>query len=43
MVLFLVAISGHFRVRGARYGLVIVGFSVLILAVGTLTTLAAPP
>ena len=42
-VLFLVGISGHFRLKTARYGLVIVGVIVLILAVGTLTTLPAPP
>jgi hypothetical protein len=32
-VLFLVGISGHFRVRGARIGLVAVGGSILIFAV----------
>ena len=42
-VLFLVAISGHFGVRGARYGLVIVGVVVLVVSLGTLTTLPAPP
>jgi hypothetical protein len=42
-VLFLVAISGHFAVRAARYGLVAVGATVLVLAVGTLTTLPRPP
>jgi hypothetical protein len=42
-VLFLVGISGHFRLKGARYGLVVVGIIVLVLAVGTLTTLPGPP
>lgn len=42
-VLFLVAISGHFRVRGARIGLVVVGVVVLCLALGTLVTLPRPP
>jgi hypothetical protein len=32
-VLFLVGISGHFRVRGARIGLVVVGGSILIFAI----------
>ena len=42
-VLFLVGISGHFRLKGARYGLVIVGIVVLVLAIGALTTLPGPP
>ena len=42
-VLFLVAISGHFKVRGARYAVVAVSLVVLVLAVGTLTTLPRPP
>ena len=32
-VLFLVGISGHFRLKAARYGLVTVGVIVLVLAV----------
>lgn len=42
-VLFLVGISGHFRFKAARYGLVTVGVIVLVLAVATLTTLPGPP
>ena len=42
-VLFLVGISGHFRLKSARYGLVGVGILVLIIAVATLTTLPGPP
>jgi hypothetical protein len=42
-VLFLIAISGHFSLRGARYGLVTVGVIVLIVAVAILTTLPRPP
>jgi hypothetical protein len=42
-VLFLVAISGHFPIRGVRIGLVVVGVAVLILALGTLATLPRPP
>ncbi len=42
-VLFLVGISGHFRFKSARYGLVSVGVIVLVLAVATLTTLPGPP
>ena len=42
-VLFLVGISGHFRLKAARYGLVTVGVIVLIVAVATLTTLPGPP
>jgi hypothetical protein len=42
-VLFLVAISGHFKMRGARYGLMIVGVVVLVVSLGTLATLPRPP
>ena len=42
-VLFLVGISGHFKLRAARYGLVTIGVIVVILAVGVLTTLPGPP
>jgi len=42
-VLFLVAISGHFKVRSARYGLVATGVVVLVVALGVLTTLPRPP
>lgn len=42
-VLFLVAISGHFPIRGVRVGLVVVGIIVLVLALGTLVTLPRPP
>jgi hypothetical protein len=42
-VLFLVGISGHFKFKAARYGLVTVGVLVLIGAVATLTTLPGPP
>jgi hypothetical protein len=42
-VLFLVAISSHFNLRGARYALIGVGIVVMVLAVITLTTLPAPP
>ncbi len=42
-VLFLVAISGHFKLRGARIGLITVGIVVLIAALATLATLARPP
>jgi hypothetical protein len=42
-VLFLVGISGHFKFRAARYGLVTIGVVVVILAVAVLTTLPAPP
>jgi hypothetical protein len=42
-VLFLVAISGHFPIRGVRIGLVGVGIVVLVLALGTLATLPGPP
>jgi hypothetical protein len=42
-VLFLVAISGHFRLRGARFALVAVGVVVLVISLTTLTTLPPPP
>ena len=42
-VLFLVGISGHFRVRGARYGLVTVGVIMLTVAVVQLIALPKPP
>ena len=42
-VLFLVGISGHFRVRKARVGLVVVGVVVLTLAVVSLATLPGLP
>ena len=42
-VLFLVGISGHFRVRAARYGLVGVGVIVLTVSVVTLLTLPGLP
>ncbi len=42
-VLFLVGISGHFRVRQARLGLIGVGCAVLALAVIQLLSLPGPP
>jgi hypothetical protein len=42
-VLFLVGISGHFRVRAARYGLVAVGAVILVLAVTLLIVSPKPP
>jgi len=42
-VLFLVGISGHFRVRAARYGLVAVGGVILVLAVALLVISPKPP
>jgi hypothetical protein len=42
-VLFLVGISGHFRVRAARYGLVAVGGVILFLAVVLLVISPKPP
>jgi hypothetical protein len=42
-VLFLIAISGHFRIRGARIGLIVVGVVVLTFAVINLATLPFPP
>jgi hypothetical protein len=42
-VLFLVGISGHFRVRVARYGLVAVGGCILVAAIAILLTSPRPP
>jgi hypothetical protein len=42
-VLFLVGISGHFRVRAARFGLVGVGVGILVLCVALLVTTPRPP
>jgi hypothetical protein len=42
-VLFLVGISGHFRVRAARYGLVGVGVAVFLVCVILLLTTPKPP
>jgi hypothetical protein len=42
-VLFLVGISGHFRVRAARYGLIAVGSAILAAAVVILITSPKPP
>jgi hypothetical protein len=42
-VLFLVGISGHFRVRAARYGLVAVGVVMLVVASIQLVALPKPP
>ncbi len=42
-VLFLVGISGHFRVRSARYGLVTVGVIMLTVAAVQLIVLPKPP
>jgi hypothetical protein len=42
-VLFLVGISGHFRVRGARYGLVAVGAAIMLFAAVQLATQPSPP
>lgn len=42
-VLFLVGISGHFRVRAARYGLVGVGTLILVLSVVLLIASPPPP
>ncbi len=42
-VLFLVGISGHFRVRAARYGLVGVGTAILALSVWLLIASPPPP
>ena len=41
-VLFLVGISGHFRVRAARFGLVGVGVGILVLCVVLLATTPRP-
>lgn len=42
-VLFLVGISGHFRVRSARYGLVATGGAILALSIYLLITAPKPP
>jgi hypothetical protein len=42
-VLFLVGISGHFRVRQARYALIGIGALILVFAVVQLAGLPAPP
>jgi len=42
-VLFLVGISGHFKVRAARYGLVGVGCVILLVSVFLLVTAPPPP
>lgn len=42
-VLFLVGISGHFRVRAARYGLVGMGAAILVVAVAILIGAPKPP
>lgn len=42
-VLFLVGISGHFRIRQARYGLIGIGVLILAFAVIQLLGLPAPP
>jgi hypothetical protein len=41
-VLFLVGISGHFRVRAARLGLVTVGSAILLFSVSQLISLPKP-
>jgi hypothetical protein len=41
-VLFLVGISGHFRDRKARVGLIAVGSAILIVSVGLLLSMPAP-
>jgi hypothetical protein len=42
-VLFLVGISGHFRIRAARLGVIAVGLAILLFAVVQLLGLPAPP
>ena len=42
-VLFLVGISGHFRVRGARLGLIAVGMVIVVFSVTQLLLLPKPP
>ena len=42
-VLFLVGISGHFRIRRARFGLIGVGLALLVFSVIQLLGLPAPP
>jgi hypothetical protein len=42
-VLFIVGISGHFRVRSARVGLIVVGGAILAFCVVLLVTAPMPP
>jgi hypothetical protein len=42
-VLFLVGISGHFRLRSARYGLIATASVILVVAVALLVTSPWPP
>ena len=42
-VLFLVGISGHFRLRTARVGLIVVGGAILVTSVVVLLTTPRPP
>ena len=42
-VLFLVGISGHFRVRAARYGLVGVGAAIMLVAFTIILFSPRPP
>jgi hypothetical protein len=42
-VLFLVGISGHFRVASARYGLVGLSVGILVFALVLLITAPSPP
>lgn len=42
-VLFLVGISGHFRVRAARYGLIGVGIVMLTISIVQIVSLPKPP
>ncbi len=42
-VLFLVGISGHFRVRAARYGLIGLGAVILTISVAIIATSPGPP
>jgi hypothetical protein len=43
IVLFLVGISGHFRLRSARYGLIATASVILVVAVALLVTSPWPP
>jgi len=42
-VLFLIGISSHFRVRGVRIGLMVVGGALLLVAAGDILSLPRPP
>ena len=42
-VLFLVGISGHFKIRAARYGLIVTAFVILLVSVSLLVTSPWPP